>query len=278
MKNLSHKRKRPQEEAHKEDYNEMKQNLKELNEDIEFLKKEIKSLKQSNEEKDELIKIILQKNTKIEESIIIIVDKAMFGFLFMVLLKYFKNKKCFLNIQENINLKKDNNLLRKTIKELKDKNHILEKELAKIYPVALSFQLRKLLKKIFEFIVNDRYLSSGLKKIGREVYFIMPNEYYSSYFSRHDIIQAFIFLLQIIQSYLLDCDNKIHYVDKNAIFQDSLRKRINIFNNYSEFFRFFNIDKKYEEILIKYIPPYIFYSIDNYTFEEKMSSLISKIK
>ena len=246
MKNLSHKRKRPQEEAHKEDYNEMKQNLEELNEDIEFLKKEIKSLKQSNEEKDELIKIILQKNTKIEESI--------------------------------INLKKDNNLLRKTIKELKDKIHILEKELAKIYPVALSFQLRKLLKKIFEFIVNDRYLSSGLKKIGREVYFIMPNEYYSSYFSRHDIIQAFIFLLQIIQSYLLDCDNKIHYVDKNAIFQDSLRKRINIFNNYSEFFRFFNIDKKYKEILIKYIPPYLFYSIDNYTFEEKMSSLISKIK
>jgi hypothetical protein len=239
MKNLSHKRKHPQEEAHKEDDNEMKQNLEELNEDIEFLKKEIKSLKQSNEEKDELIKIILQKNTKIEESI--------------------------------INLKKDNNLLR-------DKNHILEKEFAKIYPVALSCQLRKLLKKIFEFIVNDRYLSSGLKKIGTEVYFIMPNEYYSSYFSRHDIIQAFTLLLQLIQSYLLDCDNKIHYVDKNAIFKDYLRKRINIFNNYSEFFRFFNIDKKYEEILIKYIPPYIFYSIDNYTFEEKMSSLISKIK
>ena len=61
MKNLSHKRKRPEEEAHKEDYNEMKQNLEELNKDIEFLKKEIKSLKQSNEEKDELIKIILQK-------------------------------------------------------------------------------------------------------------------------------------------------------------------------------------------------------------------------
>ena len=134
------------------------------------------------------------------------------------------------------------------------------------------------MKKIFEFIVNDRYLSSGLKKIGTEVYFILPNEYYSSYFSRNDIIQAFTLLLQIIQSYPLENDHKIHYVDKNAIFQDYLRKRINIFNNYSEFFRFFNINKKYEEILIKYIPPYLFYSIDNYTFDEKMSLLIMEIK
>ena len=239
MKKLSRKRKRPQEEAHKENDNEMKKNLEELKENIEFLKKEIESLKQSYEKIDELINIILQKNIEVEESI--------------------------------FNLKKDNKLL-------KEKNQILEKEFDKIYPVALSCQLRKLLKKIFEFIVNDRYLSSGLIKIGTEVYFIMPNEYYSSYFSRHDMIQAFTLLLQIIQSYTLDCDHIIHYIDKNATFQDYLRKRINIFNNYSEFFRFFNIDKKYEEILIKYIPPYLFYSIDNYTFEEKMSSLIMKIK
>jgi len=235
MKNLSHKRKRPQEETHKEDNNEMKQNLEELKQMVEILQKEIEIVKKKDEEKDELIDIILQKNKMFEESI--------------------------------INLKKDN-------EELKEKNRILEEEFSKIYPVTLSYQLRKLLKKLFEFIVNDKYLSSGLTKIGAQVYFFIPKEFYSGNFSKYDIIRAFTLLLQIIQSYPLDCDYKIHYVEKNAFFHSHLRKRINIFNNYSEFFRFFNIDKKYEEILIKYIPHYLFYSIDNYTFEEKMSSLI----
>jgi len=235
MKNLSHKRKRPQEETHKEDNNEMKQNLEELKQMVEILQKEIEIVKKKDEEKDELIDIILQKNKMFEESI--------------------------------INLKKDN-------EELKEKNRILEEEFSKIYPVTLSYQLRKLLKKLFEFIVNDKYLCSGLSKIGTQVYFFIPKEFYSGNFSKHDIIRAFSLLLQIIQSYPLDCDYKIYYVDKNVFFHTYLRKRINIFNNYSEFFRFFNIDKKYEEILIKYIPHYLFYSIDNYTFEEKMSSLI----
>lgn len=232
MKNLSHKRKRPQEETHKEDNNEMKQNLEELKQMVEIFQKEIENVKKKDEEKDELIDIILQKNKMFEESII----------------------------------------------KLKEKNRILEEEFSKIYPVALSCQLRKLLKKLFEFIVNDKYLSSGLSKIGAQVYFIIPKEFYSGNFSKYDTIRVFTLLLQIIQSYPLDCDYKINYVDKNAFFHAHLRKRINIFNNYSEFFRFFNIDKKYEEILIKYIPHYLFYSIDNYTFEEKMSSLISKIK
>ena len=80
-----------------------------------------------------------------------------------------------------------------------------------------------------------------------------------------------------MQSYHLDCDHKMYYADKNEI-KVILRKRINIFIILLNFLDFFNIDKKYEDILIKFIPPYLFYSIDNYIFEGKISSLLSKIK
>lgn len=260
MSYSSRKRKRSQEDVPKEDDKEIQQNLEQLNKQLSLLKNEIVRLKQKDEKKDELINIILEKNKNINESI----DKL-------------KKDNKFLKDIVSIN-QKVIKAHEKTINELKEENGLLSKEIEKLYPIAFSCQLRKLLKKILEYIVKDGFLSSSLTLIGKEVQFILPNDYSSQYFSRSDIMQAFKLLLHIIQFYTLDCDYKIHYVDKNAIFQIYLRKRINVFNNYTEFFKFFNIDKKYEDILIKHIPPYLFYSIDNYTFEEKVSSLISKIK
>ena len=127
--------------------------------------------------------------------------------------------------------------------------------------------------------MNDPVLSSGLIRIEKNILFLrIPEELYSFPFFRFDIIKAFNFLLDIIQSFSSDCDFTAQYVNKKSLYQNSLKRRINVFENYKDFFRFFDFDKKYQDILIKLIPPNFFETIDNYTFEEKFSSLMSKIK
>ena len=172
-----------------------------------------------------------------------------------------------------------NKELKETVEDLKEKNNYLERKIDYIYPIAFSCQLRKLLKKLMEYIVNDPVLSSGLIRIKKEILFLrMPKELDSLHFDNYDIFNAFNFLLDIIQSFSLDCDYTAHYVEKKALYRNILKKRINVFGNYKDFFSFFNFDEKYQNILIKLIPPNFFETIDNYTIEEQLSSLISKIK
>lgn len=248
MKFTGHKRNNIWEEEPTEDA------IIELGKEIMVLKNEIKITKKKDEEKDKLINIILEQNREL--------------------------KKTVEELKETVEESKETiEELKETVEELKEKNYYLKREIDDLYPIAFSCKLRKLLKKLLQYMVNDPVLSSGLIRIEKDIYFLKwPTELNSLYFSKYDIIDAFNLLLDIIKSYSLDCDYRAHYINKNALFQNSLRKRINVFGNYKDFFRFFNFDEKYQDILIKLIPAYFFETIDNYTFEEKISSLMSKIK
>ena len=120
---------------------------------------------------------------------------------------------------------------------MKEKNNYLERKIEDLYPIAFSYQLRKLLRKLLEYIMNDPVLSSGLIRIEKNILFLrIPEELYSLPFLRFDIIKAFNFLLDIIQSFSSDWDFTAHYVNKKALYQNSLKSKINVFENYKDFF------------------------------------------
>ena len=268
MRFSGHKRNRTPEEGHKENTQDFQQQLENLHKEIKVLKIDIKRLKDKDEKKDHLITTILKEN-KILKDIAILNEKNILE------LKYF-NDELKNNIKE---LKDDNEELENKNGYLERKIDKLERERDKLYAIVFSCQLRKLLKKLLEFIFNDPFLSSGLEMIGKDIHFLLlPKELSSLNFDKYDIIEALDLLLDIIQSFTSKCDYTINYVNKEARSQIELRKRINVFDSYEEFFSFFDINKNYQDILIKLIPTYLFESIDNFTFEEKFSSLISKIK
>ena len=248
MKFTGHKRQHISEEDPTEDA------IKELSKEILVLKNEIKIIKKEDEEKDKLSNIILEQNIELKETVA-------------------KLKETVAKLKETVAK------LKETVEELKEENNYLKRKIDDFYPIVFCCQLRKLLRKLLEYIVNDPVLSSGLIKIKKEILFLrIPEELNSLHFYKFDIIKAFNFLLDVIQSFSYECDFRAHYVNRKALYQNSFKRKIKVFGNYRDFFRFFDFDKKYQDILIKLIPTNFFETIDNYTFEEKFSSLLSKIK
>jgi hypothetical protein len=67
-------------------------------------------------------------------------------------------------------------------------------------------------------------------------------------------------------------------VDRRASINNAYIKNIIVFKNASEFFDYFNIDKKEGDILLRYIPERYFTTINNANFVSKIPDLISKLR
>ena len=162
MQFSGHKRNRTPEEEPKENVKNFQQYLTNLHKEIEVLKNEIKNLKNKDEKKDELINTILEQNKKFYSD-----NKNLKDIVIL-------NEK---NIKE---LKDNNKELKDEIEEFKEKNEYLERKIDKLeneinelYPIVFSCQLRKLLKKLLEYISNDPILSSGFHMIGKDIHFLL---------------------------------------------------------------------------------------------------------
>ena len=188
-------------------------------------------------------------------------------------------------------LSNENIILKQKIDELEQKNHTLENEITKLKKerkedtlkikdlseFIFIAKLRKLLKKMLEFIVNCDYLSKALKYENNKLYFIkVPQELTILGFDNSDIISALNKILEIIFAYSSNCDFRVHFVDKNAQKDYKYRHNLIVFNSYKEFFNYFKIEK-YEDIITKIIPIHYLTCIDNYSFDVKIPELLGKI-
>ncbi len=199
-----------------------------------------------------------------------------------------KEKEKLMNnmILDIVNLKNSNQVLKdiisidnKKIKKLIEENEKLKIKIEVLTPIVFGFKISKLLKKILEYIINDPDLSSGLININNKISFgRVPKVLFSLNFDIFYIIDSLNKILEIIFSYSSKCDCRIHFVKKEAINNINYRERIPVFNNHKDFFNFFGINELHRNILTKLIPLDLFISIDNYSFEEKTSSLLTKIK
>ena len=89
-------------------------------------------------------------------------------------------------------------------------------------------------------------------------------------------INALNEILDIIFHYSKSVFYTIDFVNKDAGEKKIFKKENVIFENYEDFFNYFAISKRYEQILIKLIPIKYFTTFDDSNFEKKIPNLLSK--
>jgi hypothetical protein len=173
------------------------------------------------------------------------------------------------------------------INELNSKINILESQrqkdqiiIAELSDFVFRAKLRKILKKILEFIVSTDYLLNHLHFDTKERgwYFIsVPKEININGISSSQILDALNTMLRIIYTYTTNTSYAIHFVNKEAISDIRLKKKIEVFNNFQEFFRYFKIENL-QYILTKIIPLPYFTTIYNTEFDLKLSKIMEKAR
>ena len=169
------------------------------------------------------------------------------------------------------------------INELNSKINILESQrqkdqiiIAELSDFVFRAKLRKILKKILEFIFSTDYLLNHLHFDTKERgwYFIsVPKEININGISSSQILDALNTMLRIIFTYTTNTSYTIHFVNKEAISDIRLKKKIEVFNNFQEFFRYFKIENL-QYILTKIIPLPYFTTIYNTEFDLKLSKIM----
>ena len=109
-------------------------------------------------------------------------------------------------------------------------------------------------------------------------YFIsVPKEININGISSSQILDALNTMLRIIFTYTTNTSYTIHFVNKEAISDIRLKKKIEVFNNFQEFFRYFKIENL-QYILTKIIPLPYFTTIYNTEFDLKLSKIMEKAR
>ncbi len=188
-------------------------------------------------------------------------------------IKYLENKVYKLENEyhklyiEMNNKKKENKALQEEIKEIKD--------------FQFHGKLRKLVKKLIEYMIE---------------------KYYKNYmeYNRHDNILFFIDLpeklfLNLNKSYkrytinLLNkmiekicikkkrSDNVIHLFNPKVFQKPELLKKYTVFNNHDEFFKYFGMKKDEGDVISNIIPKKYFTKIDNSSMDETIFKLIKNL-
>ena len=194
-------------------------------------------------------------------------------------------------IKEINDLKWENNKLRMLIEELQIKNEILEikndslekkierqeKEIASLSQFVFKAKLRKLLKKLLQFIIK-KYFSNYMKynQINKKIYFTKAPLIYG--LSEYDIIIAMNKMLEIIFGNVKENNFAVHFVDKEVMKNDALKKKVEVFRDSKDFFNYFNIPQSQEKIIKKLIPSFYFTAIDNFSFDLNIEDILNKCK
>jgi uncharacterized coiled-coil protein SlyX len=156
------------------------------------------------------------------------------------------------------------------INELYSEINILESQrqkdqviIAELSDFVFQAKLRKILKKMLGYIVFDKYLSKYLHFDTKEriwSFISVPEEININGISSSQVLDALNTLLKIIFTYTTNASYTIHFVNKEAISDIRLKKKIEVFNNFKEFFRYFKIENL-QNILTKIIPLHYFTTI-----------------
>ena len=173
--------------------------------------------------------------------------------------------------------KKEREIDREIINELINKNKELGQKVDELDRFSFSAKLRKLLKKLLEYIIKKYIRYMKYEKDKNKLYFIESPIQGLYGRKANETINALNEILGIIFSYSKKSDYTIHFVSKKAEKNKVFKEDIIVFEKYKNFSEFFKLSKNCEKILINLIPEKYFTIIDNSDFEKKIPYLISKL-
>ena len=173
--------------------------------------------------------------------------------------------------------KKEREIDREIINELINKNKELGQKVDELDRFSFSAKLRKLLKKLLEYIIKKYIRYMKYEKDKNTLYFIESPIQGLYGRKANETINALNEILGIIFSYSKKSDYTIHFVSKKAEKNKVFKEDIIVFEKYKNFSEFFKLSKNCEKILINLIPEKYFTIIDNSDLEKKIPYLISKL-
>ena len=122
-------------------------------------------------------------------------------------------------------------------------------------------KLRKLLKKLLEYIVKKYFHFIRFNKHENKIYFKFAP--YISGLTEYEIITALNSMLKVIFHNITLNNYIIHFVDEQAFFNESAKKDIKVFSKSENFFEYFHISMLHEKIIKELIPEHYFTTINN---------------
>ena len=191
-------------------------------------------------------------------------------------ISYLKNEINKLIMEKEID-KKEREIDREIINELINKNKELGQKVDELDRFSFSAKLRKLLKKLLEYIIKKYIRYMKYEKDKNTLYFIESPIQGLYGRKANETINALNEILGIIFSYSKKSDYTIHFVSKKAEKNKVFKEDIIVFEKYKNFSEFFKLSKNCEKILINLIPEKYFTIIDNSDFEKKYLNYVNNI-
>ena len=177
-------------------------------------------------------------------------------------------------------LKEQNGKEQILLQNLERKIETLNSQVKELNEFYFTDKLRKLLKKLIQFIINN-YFDSYMKynKSTKRIYFVQAPRptIHLNMLKDGDIIDALNRILELSFSKVKSQDFIIHFIDKRTNKDNSLKKTYQIFKNKNEFFDYFNISEKDKVILNEIFPEEYLTLIDNSSFYINIRRLINVV-
>ena len=137
----------------------------------------------------------------------------------------------------------------------------LEDKVKSLSIYVFKAKLRKLLKKLLEYIVKNYFHFIRFNKHENKIYFKFAP--YISGLTEYEIITALNSMLKVIFHNITLNNYIIHFVDEQAFFNESAKKDIEVFSKSENFFEYFHISMLHEKIIKELIPEHYFTTINN---------------
>jgi hypothetical protein len=147
----------------------------------------------------------------------------------------------------------------------------LEDKVKSLSIYVFKAKLRKLLKKLLEYIVKNYFHFIRFNKHENKIYFKFAP--YISGLTEYEIITALNSMLKVIFHNITLNNYIIHFVDEQAFFNESAKKDIKVFSKSENFFEYFHISMLHEKIIKELIPEQYFTTINNYEFDFNVEKL-----
>lgn len=148
----------------------------------------------------------------------------------------------------------------------------LEDKVKSLSIYVFKAKLRKLLKKLLEYIVKNYFHFIRFNKHENKIYFKFAP--YISGLTEYEIITALNSMLKVIFHNITLNNYIIHFVDEQAFFNESAKKDIEVFSKSENFFEYFHISMLHEKIIKELIPEHYFTTINNYEFDFNVEKLL----
>ena len=156
------------------------------------------------------------------------------------------------------------------------KNKELEDEVKSLSNFAFSAKIRKLLKKLLEFLI-DQYFQSYMiyDENSKKVKFVFPPKHISG---QSDIKIKFALnrIIDIIFNESKHSDHVVHLVDEKVKNDIRYYKKIKVFRNARDFLAYFGL-LDYEDIILDIIPEEYLTTIDNWDFERQIGEMMKSV-